>query len=69
MIDINVLGNMTSERHYVNAETFDVGRWKRPEIKNISPYAFTPFHSGPRNCIGQHMVGFFFSPLFTKNNI
>jgi cytochrome P450 len=52
MVDANLLGNMTREKYFANAEKFDINRWKDAATKQLNPHIYTPFHSGPRNCIG-----------------
>lgn len=44
---------MISEKYWENADNFNPERFNKP-IDH--PNAYTPFSSGPRNCIGQHMA-------------
>jgi len=46
---------MFHEKHWTEPEKFNPERWKGDGEK-VDPYAYTPFSSGPRNCIGQHLA-------------
>ncbi|XP_060522639.1 cytochrome P450 9e2-like [Cylas formicarius] len=42
--------------YYPNPEKFDPERFSDANKDNIKPYTYTPFGSGPRNCIGSRFA-------------
>lgn len=48
--------NNHNEAYYKNPHEFVPERWLGENKTLPHPYLFTPFSSGPRNCIGQHLA-------------
>lgn len=40
-------------KYYSDPYKFDPERFNDENKKNIAPFTFTPFGTGPRNCIGR----------------
>ncbi|KAL5261305.1 hypothetical protein ACHWQZ_G007117 [Mnemiopsis leidyi] len=43
-------------RYWNDPEVFDPERFSPNSIKNIRPYTYMPFSTGPRNCIGKNFA-------------
>ena len=57
----NFILNFTNAKYFENPTEFSPDRWRNASGKVTSvhpqnPYIFTPFSTGSRNCIGQHMA-------------
>lgn len=46
--------NMFKEEYFKDPFTFEPERWKETNPK-LHPYAYLPFSSGARTCIGNHL--------------
>ncbi|XP_023717570.1 cytochrome P450 9e2 isoform X2 [Cryptotermes secundus] len=50
---IPIYGLHHDPEHYSNPERFDPERFSDEKRQNINPFAYLPFGSGPRSCIGK----------------
>lgn len=50
---IPVMGIHRDPNHYPDPEKFDPERFNELNKKNIKPFSYLPFGTGPRNCIGK----------------
>jgi len=49
--------NSYNENYFPDVEMFKPERWIEEKIKGVKePFAFIPFWSGPRNCMGMHLA-------------
>jgi cytochrome P450 len=48
--------NHCHPRFFQQPYEFRPERWFNGEVDGLPPFAFVPFSSGPRNCIGQHLA-------------
>ncbi len=51
-----IYGTHRNPAHWQDVETFDPRRFERERRKERHPFAYIPFGSGPRKCIGSNMA-------------
>ncbi len=51
-----IYGTHRNPAHWQDVETFDPRRFERKRRKERHPFAYIPFGSGPRKCIGSNMA-------------
>lgn len=51
-----IAGIHHNEKYHPNPSKFDPERFSEENKKNIYPYSYIPFGSGPRNCIGSRFA-------------
>jgi cytochrome P450 len=51
-----IYGTHRNPAHWQDVETFDPRRFQRERRKERNPFAYIPFGSGPRMCIGSNMA-------------
>ncbi|CAG2121668.1 unnamed protein product, partial [Medioppia subpectinata] len=56
MVEIPVYAIHHSEKYYKNADQFIPDRFLAENRKNLVPYTYMPFGTGPRNCIGMRFA-------------
>ncbi|KAF2890529.1 hypothetical protein ILUMI_15644 [Ignelater luminosus] len=53
---VPVMGIHRDPNHYPDPEKFDPERFNDENKKNIKPFSYLPFGTGPRNCIGSRFA-------------
>lgn len=56
IIVLPIFGIHRDPKYYPNPEKFDPERFNEQNKKNINPYTYLPFGTGPRNCIGSRFA-------------
>lgn len=55
MLTVSIVSRHFDKNIYKDPEVFNPDRWDNDPSK-IDPFAYFPFSSGLRNCIGQHLA-------------
>jgi len=55
-VAIKMKPNHFKEEFYQNPELYKPERWINFDVSKADPYAYFPFSSGQRNCIGQYLA-------------
>lgn len=53
----STLGIQMDPEYYPNPDKFDPDRFSDENKSAVDPYTFLPFGIGPRNCIGNYILG------------
>jgi cytochrome P450 len=56
LVDLDFIANNFNPKYYEDPDKFNPERFTAKEMQNRETYAYLPFSSGPRNCIGQHLA-------------
>ncbi|KXJ05794.1 cholesterol 24-hydroxylase, partial [Exaiptasia diaphana] len=55
---ISIFASHRSPAHFEDPEKFNPDRWSPENAEKIPHFAYLPFSTGPRNCIGQVFAQF-----------
>ena len=66
IIDVNFYATSHNPEYFEEPFKFNPERWELREVQKSSQYTWTPFSTGPRNCVGQTFAQIEAKLVFTR---